>query len=505
MFQRKEKKMVKYNQDTWHEVRKYENTLSIIFTLACKRVLGCKTKIFIEHSINKGLYTKIDIDKSDLQDDRVKLKEEIKNIIKENLKIKKVKISKKETIDIFEKQLMEDKVLLFKTLKRDFFELYKIDNYYFNINGPVEETSGKIRKFDLKLENSGLVLIYPRKDTMEKIPRYVKQNKLLNVFKESENWAELIGLKHVGDLNTHIKNGEIEDIIRVNEALHEKKIGQIADEICSKESKIILIAGPSSSGKTTFSHRLGVQLRVNGKKFHTIGLDDYFVERYLTPIDEEGNKNYDTIDALDIKLFNEDLKNLLKGEEVVIPTYNFKTGKRSFDKKPIKVDKNEYLIIEGIHGLNDRLTEDIDKKDKYRIYISALTQLNVDNHNRVSTTDLRFLRRMIRDSKYRGYDAEKTLELWNNVRKGEEKYIFPFQENADIMFNSSLIYEIALLKKHAVKLLREVNDKGKYGYEKQRLLRFLDFFTEFNDDSIIPNTSIIKEFIGGSCFRERTL
>jgi len=496
--------MIKYNQDTWNQVRKYENTLSIIFTLACKRFFGHETKVIIEHSINKGLYIELDIDKKDIKTKTEKIKKEIKKIIEENIKIEKVKLSRQETINIFKKQLMEDKVLLFKTLEREFFELYKIDGYYFNINGPIEERTSEIDKYDIKIEENGLVLIYPRKDTMEVIPKYAKQNKLLKVFKESENWAKLIGLKHVGDLNNHIINNGIEDIVRVNEALHEKKIAQIADEICQRESKIILIAGPSSSGKTTFSQRLGVQLRVNGKKFHTVGLDDYFVERHLTPRDEDGNYNFDTIDALDVKLFNKDLKKLLNGEEVVIPTFNFKTGKRSFEKKPIKVDENEYLIIEGIHGLNEKLTKDIDKKDKYKIYISALTQLNVYNHNRVSTTDLRLIRRMIRDSKYRGYDAETTFEVWNNVRKGEEKYIFPFQENADIMFNSSLIYEISVLKKYAVKILKEVKDDGKYGYEKNRLMRFLDFFIELDDDSIIPNTSIIKEFIGGSCFRERT-
>lgn len=496
--------MNNYNQDTWNIIRKNENTLGIIFTLAVKKILGNKKKVFIEHSINKGLYVELNISLNKIEENLDDIKYEMNKVIEENLSIEKKVKTKGEAIEIFESQCMMDKVKLFNTLDKEKFELYKINGYFFNINGPIFNKTGEVNKFDIKIEGRGIVLTYPRKDTMDKIPEYVKQEKLLKIFRESENWAQLIGIKNVGELNQHNRDDDLDDIVRISEALHEKKIGQIADEICQSDSKIILIAGPSSSGKTTFSQRLGVQLRVNGKKFHTVGLDDYFVERHLTPKDEEGNYDFDTIDALDLELFNEHLKELLSGKEVVIPSFSFKTGKRNFDKKPIKVSSNEYLIIEGIHGLNEKLTKDIDKKDKYKIYISALTQLNVDNHNRISTTDLRLLRRMIRDSKYRGYDAATTLDLWNNVRKGEEKYIFPFQENADVMFNSSLIYELAVLKKHALKVLEGLDDEGKYASEKKRLIEFLNYIVGFEEDFIIPNTSIIKEFIGGSCFRERT-
>jgi uridine kinase len=496
--------MNNYNQDTWNIIRKNENTLGIIFTLAVKKILGNQKKVFIEHSINKGLYVELNISLNKIEENLDDIKYEMNKIIEENLSIEKKVKPKDEAIEIFKSQCMMDKVKLFNTLDKENFELYKINGYFFNINGPIFDKTGEVNKFDIKLEGRGIVLTYPRKDTMDKIPEYIKQEKLLKIFRESENWAQLIGIKNVGELNQHTLNDDLDDIVRISEALHEKKIAQIADEICQSDSKIILIAGPSSSGKTTFSQRLGVQLRVNGKKFHTVGLDDYFVERHLTPKDEEGNYDYDTIDALDLELFNEHLKQLLSGEEVVIPSYSFKTGKRNFDKKPIKISSNEYLIIEGIHGLNEKLTKDIDKKDKYKIYISALTQLNVDNHNRVSTTDLRLLRRMIRDSKYRGYDAATTLNLWNNVRKGEEKYIFPFQENADVMFNSSLIYELAVLKKHALKVLEGLDDEGEFASEKKRLIEFLNYIVGFEEDFIIPNTSIIKEFIGGSCFRERT-
>jgi uridine kinase len=496
--------MNNYNQDTWNIIRKNENTLGIIFTLAVKKILGNQKKVFIEHSINKGLYVELNISLNKIEENLDDIKYEMNKIIEENLSIEKKVKPKDEAIEIFKSQCMMDKVKLFNTLDKENFELYKINGYFFNINGPIFDKTGEVNKFDIKLEGRGIVLTYPRKDTMDKIPEYIKQEKLLKIFRESENWAQLIGIKNVGELNQHTLNDDLDDIVRISEALHEKKIAQIADEICQSDSKIILIAGPSSSGKTTFSQRLGVQLRVNGKKFHTVGLDDYFVERHLTPKDEEGNYDYDTIDALDLELFNEHLKQLLSGEEVVIPSYSFKTGKRNFDKKPIKISSNEYLIIEGIHGLNEKLTKDIDKKDKYKIYISALTQLNVDNHNRISTTDLRLLRRMIRDSKYRGYDAATTLDLWNNVRKGEEKYIFSFQENADVMFNSSLIYELAVLKKHALKVLEGLDDEGEFASEKKRLIEFLNYIVGFEEDFIIPNTSIIKEFIGGSCFRERT-
>ncbi len=287
----------------------------------------------------------------------------------------------------------------------------------------------------------------------------------------------------------------------MTEALHEKKIAYIADSICESDARVILIAGPSSSGKTTFANRLGIQLKVNGKDYITISLDDYFVERENTPKDSDGEYNFDTIEALDLELFNSDLKKLLAGEEIIMPKFNFFTGKRENREKPISVDSGQYVVIEGIHGLNDKLTASIEQNLKYRIYISALTQLNIDDHNRVSTTDLRLIRRIIRDMKYRGHNGERTLELWDNVVKGENNYIFPYQENADVMFNSSLIYELTVLKKYAIPIIEEIRDECNYCYEKKRLLEFLSYFKEIEDDSVIPNTSIIKEFIGGSCFR----
>ncbi|WMJ75802.1 nucleoside kinase [Sedimentibacter sp. MB35-C1] len=290
-------------------------------------------------------------------------------------------------------------------------------------------------------------------------------------------------------------------MIRINEALHEKKIAYIADEIAGdKNIKIVLIAGPSSSGKTTFAQRLSIQLRVNGKKTYALSLDDYFVDRYLTPKDENGAYDFETIDALDLDLFNEQLLSLMTCETVKLPVYNFKLGKREYTREPVTLTKDHIIIIEGIHGLNDKLTKQIPQINKFKIYISALTQLNIDNHNRISTSDLRLLRRIVRDNTHRGNDALKTMELWDNVVRGTERFIFPYQENADAIFNSALVYELCVLKKYAEPLINGIEKNSKFYPERQRLLKFLSYFKSIEDESAIASTSILREFIGGSCF-----
>jgi uridine kinase len=485
-----------YNEKT---LRKYLNTLVVIYIEAVLKVFP-GSEVFIEYAVNKGLYTEIKPE-IELNIQSIKrIKDEMKNIIDSNFPIEKKIVSKKEASTIFGKQKMYDKIKLLNNIEKDEIEICRINGYFFKVFGEVFDSTGKINNFDLKIAKPGIILLYPRKEDNYDMPDYIHQEKLFNVFKESENWAKLLKINNVGDLNQSIIDRHINDIIRVSEALHEKKIANIADNICSSLARVILIAGPSSSGKTTFANRLGVQLKVNGKDYITISLDDYFVDRKHTPLDENGNYNFDTIDALDLELFNDQLKKLLKGEKVQIPTFNFLNGEREYTKPYISVEDNQYIVIEGIHGLNDRLTESIDKSDKYKIYISALTQLNIDNHNRISTTDLRLIRRMIRDNAYRGHNGTKTLHLWENVVKGENKYIFPYQENADVMFNSSLIYELAVLKKYAIPVINEIDSNGEFGSEKTRLLEFLNYFKEIKDDSVIPNTSIIKEFIGGSCF-----
>lgn len=481
-------------------LRRYINTLVLVYLEACNNIFPGK-EVVIEHSINKGFYTELVLNRELVEDDVEKIKKEMNRIIADNMEIKKELLKRKDGIDIFRSQNMMDKVLLFDNLDIKNIKVCKINNTYYNIMGETYKSTGKLENYDLKVSAPGLVLVFPRKENNYSIPKYNHQEKLFNVFIESEIWAKLLKVSNAGELNRSIKNDEIGDIIRVAEALHEKKIAYIADSICESDARIILIAGPSSSGKTTFANRLGIQLKVNGKDYLTVSLDDYFVERENTPKDSNGEYNFDTIEALDLELFNKDLTKLLNGEEVSIPRFNFFTGKREIREKPVSVNSGQYIVIEGIHGLNEKLTSSIEQKLKYKIYISALTQLNLDDHNRVSTTDLRLIRRIIRDMKYRGHNGERTLELWDNVVKGENNYIFPYQENANVMFNSSLIYELAVLKKYAVPIIKEISDECKYCYEKKRLLEFLSYFKEVEDDSIIPNTSIIKEFIGGSCFR----
>lgn len=478
-------------------LRKYINTLSQIYIEAAYRILG-NTSVYIEYSVNKGLYTEIKgIEQFD--DSLVtKLKLTMQEIIEQNLSIHKQKVSSEEAIDIFNEQCMLDKVRVLTTAEVEHIPLYWFDKIKYSFLGGLFDSTGEITDFDLMPISRGLVLVYPQADNQMK---YVNQEKLFNIFRESEDWARLMQINNAGDLNMNIQNCQINDTVRICEALHEKKIAYIADKIQEKKSaRLILIAGPSSSGKTTFAKRLGIQLRVLGKHFITIGMDDYFVDRDKTPLGEDGKPNFDAITALDVEQFNQDLNAILRGESVVVPTFNFLSGKREYTREPIQIDNDTYIIVEGIHGLNDQLTASISSEEKFKIYISALTQLNIDNHNRIATTDLRLIRRMVRDIRTRGYNAEKTLEMWHNVVKGENINIFPFQENADVMFNSSLIYELAFLKRHAVPVLSEIPPDSPFYAEGKRLLTLLEFFNKAGDERAIPNTSIIREFIGGSCF-----
>src|SRR5699024_11174427 len=341
----------------------------------------------------------------------------------------------------------------------------------------------------------------PSKRNNYNIDNFVEQKKLAQIFEESSKWLRILDLAHVGSLNEKIHNGEITEAIKVSEALHEKKIGQIADQICEKNNNnIILIAGPSSSGKTTFAQRLAIQLKVNGKRPIAISLDDYFVNREDTPLNEDGEYDFESLDVLDLELINMDLLKLIEGQSIELPKFNFRTSKREQSGKVIKVDENQPIIIEGIHGLNPKLTYEIPEKNKFKIYISALTQLNLDSHNRISTTNIRLIRRMVRDVKFRGNDPIRTFELWKGVRKGEEENIFPYQEEADAMINSSLVYEMSVLKKYIMPLLKEIDNSSIYYSDARKLLRFLEYFVDIEDESAIPTNSILREFIGGASF-----
>jgi len=480
--------------------RIYIRTLSFIYIKACKDIF-INADVYIEHSLNKGLYTEI-INKRSINNRDVQLIiKRMHEIIKEEKPINEKLLTVDEAIKVFTLQGMIDKVELLKHWNTDFIRVYELDGFYDTFYGYVAPNTNVIDKFDLKLFYPGIILNFPTKENNFELPEYIEQKKISKVFKEAEKWGEIMNVGNVGVLNNKIVDNTIEDMIRVNEAFHEKKIAYIADEITAdKNIKIVLIAGPSSSGKTTFAQRLSIQLRVNGKKTYALSLDDYFVDRHLTPKDENGDFDYETIDALDLELFNEQLLSLMTCQSVQIPVYNFKTGRREYTREPVALTDDHIIIIEGIHGLNDYLTMNIPQINKFRIYISALTQLNIDNHNRISTSDLRLIRRLVRDNNHRGNNALKTLELWDNVIKGAEKYIFPYQENADAIFNSALVYELCVLKKYATPLIEEIKEDSKFYPEKQRLLKFLSYFKEIEDERAIPNTSILREFIGGSCF-----
>lgn len=482
-------------------LKTYVRTLQFIFIKAVLDLYPEST-VVIEHSLGKGLYGEIHKTLSLNENDILKIKNRMNEIINKDIKIKKISVKKERAIEIFNEYKMKDKVRLLNHIPHEEVKLYELDGRYDYFYGPMAYSTGAIKNFNIMYYDPGFILRYPREKDPFNIPEFVEYKKLTKIFRETEKWAKILDVGDVGALNDKVVYGEIKDIIRVSEALHEKKIANIADMIYDKENiKMVLISGPSSSGKTTFANRLGIQLRVNALIPVPISLDNYFVNREDTPKDENGDYDFESIDALDIDLFNEDLKHILNGEEVQIPTFNFKKGKREYDGKKIKLPKNGILIVEGIHGLNPILTREIPDKNKFKIYISALTQLNIDNHNRVSTTDVRIIRRLVRDYLSRGYKGEETLKMWPSIKRGEDRNIFVFQENADVMFNSTIVYELCILKKYALAELNKIDKNSTVHYEATRLKSFLNFFKEV-DMNLVPSNSILREFIGGSCFYE---
>ncbi|KEJ03920.1 nucleoside kinase [Clostridium botulinum] len=482
-------------------LKTYVRTLQFIFIKAVLDLYPEST-VVIEHSLGKGLYGEIHKTLSLNENDILKIKNRMNEIINKDIKIKKISVKKERAIEIFNEYKMKDKVRLLNHIPHEEVKLYELDGRYDYFYGSMAYSTGAIKNFDIMYYDPGFILRYPREKDPFNIPEFVEYKKLTKIFRETEKWAKILDVGDVGALNDKVVYGEIKDIIRVSEALHEKKIANIADMIYDKENiKMVLISGPSSSGKTTFANRLGIQLRVNALIPVPISLDNYFVNREDTPKDENGDYDFESIDALDIDLFNEDLKHILNGEEVQIPTFNFKKGKREYDGKKIKLPKNGILIVEGIHGLNPILTREIPDKNKFKIYISALTQLNIDNHNRVSTTDVRIIRRLVRDYLSRGYKGEETLKMWPSIKRGEDRNIFVFQENADVMFNSTIVYELCILKKYALAELNKIDKNSTVHYEATRLKSFLNFFKEV-DMNLVPGNSILREFIGGSCFYE---
>ncbi len=457
-------------------------------------------KVRVHFSISNAIYCEVhgmEIGQELL--DRVKAR--MLAIVEERMPIEKKSVNTEKAIARFRQHRMYDKERLFSYRRVSRVNLYRIgefEDYYYGYMVP---DTGYLRYFDLALYERGFVLKLPIRQNPTQVAPFVPQSKLYQTLRESTEWGDRMEISTVGQLNDMIANGKSNELILIQEALMEKKIAEIAEDIIkSPGKKFVMIAGPSSSGKTTFSHRLSIQLKALGLKPHPIAVDDYFVNREDSPKDEYGNYNYEDLECIDVRQFNADMNRLLSGEVVEMPEYNFISGKREYKGKTLHLGKEDILVIEGIHCLNDALTPELSKESKYKIYISALTQLNIDEHNRIPTTDGRLIRRIVRDARTRGNSARETLKMWNAVRKGEEKNIFPYQETADAMFNSALIYELAVLKIYAEPLLFQIK-KGEPEYqEAKKLLKFFDYFLGIPGETI-PQNSLIREFIGGSCFK----
>ena len=478
---------------------------SVLFLLiAAVSKIEKNAEVIAKFTVNKGLYCEIKLPGREIDPTFIaKVDRTMRAMISENIPIIKHSIQRTEAIERFQKLGQSGKVNLLSELSQDIISIYTCEEYTDYLYGPMLYETKYLDRFELDHEPFGVLIRTPDERTHGQIRKRVSQPKFGSILAESKAWADILDCRFISDLNRINKENKIGDLIRVSEALQEKRIAQISDHIFSHRENIrlILIAGPASSGKTSFAQRLRVQLRVNGLRPIMISLDDYFLNREDTPLNEKGQYDYESLDALDTKLFNQNMIDLLEGKDVQIPRYNFITGKREWKKEAIlSIHSDQPIIIEGIHGLNEYLTKDIPRINKYKIYISALTQLNIDAHNRIPTTEVRFLRRLVRDYQFRGAKALKSIRQWPDVRAGEEKYIFPFQEEADVLFNSALIYEIGILKKYAVPLLEEIR-RGEEGYTEARLiLRFLQYVDEINAIDDIPNNSILREFIGKSVF-----
>ena len=485
-------------------MRTYVRSLCFIL---CKAVedLYPQGRIMLEHPVSKGYYCQLKLDRPIGLDDVLRIKQRMKEIIAENIPFERFEKHTTEVVELFRQKGMMDKVRLLETsgnLYSYYYTLGESIDYYY---GSLLPSTGYIHLFDLVKYYDGLLLQVPNRAQPDKLEEVLKQEKMLEVFKEHRRWNQILGIGTVGDFNKACNAGHATELINVSEALQEKRISQIADEILRRSlngtpTKLILISGPSSSGKTTFSKRLSVQLMANGLKPYPISLDDYFVNRADTPKDENGKYDYESLYALDLAFFNQQLQALLNGEEVELPRFNFTTGIREMSGTHLRVTDNMILILEGIHALNPELTPQIPAENKFKIYVSALTTILLDDHNYIPTTDNRLLRRIIRDYKYRGYSAEETISRWPSVRAGEEKWIFPYQENADVMFNSALLFELAIIKDYAEPILRKVpNNRPEYS-EAYRLRKFLEYFVPLQDKEL-PPTSLLREFLGGSSFR----
>lgn len=482
--------------------KSYIRSATMILMKAATDVIGQDNieKIKVEFAIGNGYYCSAKGNFTVNEELVNKVKAKMQEYVAEDMRIMKKTLSLEDANVLFEKQKMHDKKSLFRYRGSSSVNVYSLDGYNDYYYGYMLPRTGYVKYFDLQLYHDGFLLVLPRKKTPTVVDKFVPAEHLFQTMNSASDWGIKLGIDTVGDLNDQIRTGGFNDMMLVQEALQERRISEIASDIVSRGGvKFVMIAGPSSSGKTTFSHRLSVQLRTHGLVPHPIGVDDYFVDRERTPRQPNGDYDFECLEAIDTELFNSDMCRLLAGERVELPTFNFVTGKREYKGRYKQLGSDDILVIEGIHGLNDKMSYMLPSESKYKIYISALTTLNIDEHNRIPTTDGRLIRRMVRDSRTRGASAKRTIQMWPSVRKGETENIFPFQESADAMFNSALIYELSVLKQFAEPLLYSIEPGEPEYFEAVRLLKFLSYFLGASTENL-PKNSIVREFVGGSCF-----
>ena len=480
----------------------YVRSATMLFLKAVFDVYGREAaqSCRVEFAIGNGSYISPKGKINATEENAAKIRNRMRELVEAKTPFLKRSYSLDNAMELFRKEGMKDKEKLFRYRRGSFVNIYEMDGYYDYYYGYMLPNAGYVKWFDVIAYEDGFMLLLPDKKDPTHVKPFQERKLLFRTLKESEEWGKEIGIETVGDLNDQICRGSLSELILVQEAQQERKIGEIAKSIVDRGGvKFVMIAGPSSSGKTSFSHRLSIQLNTLGKTPHPIALDDYFVNREFTPRDENGDYNFECLEAIDVKQFNDDMCRLLAGERVELPSFNFKTGKREYKGNFKQLGPDDILVIEGIHGLNEKTSYALPEESKYKIYISALTNINIDEHNRIPTTDGRLLRRMVRDARTRGADARRTIDMWASVRRGEEQNIFPFQEDADAMFNSVLIYELAVLKQFSEPLLFQIDKGEPEYYEAKRLLKFLEYFLGVTSESL-PNNSLCREFVGGSCF-----
>lgn len=481
----------------------YQRSVTLLLMKAFYEVVGSErlTNVTVDFSIGGGLFVE---PKGDFVLDESlvnQVKAKMRQYVDAKMPIMKRNVSTDEAIDLFHRYKMYNKERLFMYRRVSRVNIYNLDGFEDYYYGYMVQNTESLQYFDVMLYRHGIVLLLPEMSDPKKVPVFAPQEKLFRTLQESEEWGRKMQVANVGALNERITKGRMNELILIQEALMEKKMGDIAEQIAKRPGvKFVMIAGPSSSGKTTFSHRLSTQLQAKGLTPHPIGVDNYFVNRADSPRDENGNYDYESLKCIDVKQFNQDMQNLLSGETVELPEYNFISGEREYKGNKLTLGPEDILVIEGIHCLNEELSYSLPKENKFKIYISALTQLNIDDHNRIPTTDGRLIRRMVRDARTRGASAQDTIRRWPSVRRGEEQNIFPYQEEADVMFNSALVYELAVLKQYAEPILFSVPRNSREYLEAKRLLKFMDYFLGVSSEDI-PRNSILREFIGGSCFK----